>query len=65
MSKRSHVPAILLVAIYTLTYTHTAAANKGGQLKGNVVRTYDSGFLKLYGKLLDDQVIFYLSLIHI
>ena len=26
MSKRAHVPAILLVAIYTLTYTHTAAA---------------------------------------
>jgi len=38
------------------------AANKGGQLKGNVVRTYDSGFLKLYGKLLDDQVIFYKQL---
>ncbi len=38
------------------------AANKGGQLKGNVVRSHDSGFLKLYGKLLDDQVIFYKQL---
>lgn len=37
-------------------------ANKGGQLKGNLLMPYQNGSLKLYGKVLDDQVIFYKQL---
>ncbi len=37
-------------------------ANKGGQLKGNLLKPYQNGSLKLYGKVLDDQVIFYKQL---
>ncbi|MFK7904344.1 MAG: TonB-dependent receptor [Chitinophagales bacterium] len=36
-------------------------ANIGGQVKFNVKKTHDKGSIKLYGKLLDDQVAFYQS----
>lgn len=31
-------------------------ANKGGQVKGNIVKVHNTGKIKLYGKYLDDQV---------
>jgi outer membrane receptor protein involved in Fe transport len=34
-------------------------ANQGGQLKANLVKNYDSGRLKFYGKFLDDRVTHY------
>ena len=37
-------------------------ASQGGQLKFNLTRALEKGFLRLYGKALDDQNIFYLPL---
>ena len=37
-------------------------ANKGGQVKANIVKKHRWGLLKFYGKALNDQVIFYKQL---
>lgn len=37
-------------------------ANQGGQLKANVTRLLDGGFLRFYGKYLNDRNIFYLPI---
>lgn len=34
-------------------------SNKGGQIKANITKTFDGGFVRLYGKILDDTVIAY------
>lgn len=36
------------------------SANKGGQLKANITRFFNNGFIRLYGKYLNDRNIFYL-----
>ncbi|MFQ5631066.1 MAG: carboxypeptidase-like regulatory domain-containing protein, partial [bacterium] len=38
------------------------AANHGGQIKMNVTRLLDNGYLRFYGKFLDDSSIFYLPI---
>ncbi|MBS1262728.1 MAG: Pesticin receptor [Calditrichaeota bacterium] len=37
-------------------------ANQGGQLKANVTRLLDNGYLRFYGKYLNDKNIFYLPI---
>ncbi|MEM9494003.1 MAG: TonB-dependent receptor plug domain-containing protein, partial [Myxococcota bacterium] len=37
-------------------------ANQGGQIKGNVTRTFDDGYVRLYFKYLDDRSIAYLPI---
>ncbi len=37
-------------------------ANQGGQFKANVMKPHERGFIKFYGKALNDQVIFYKQL---
>jgi outer membrane receptor protein involved in Fe transport len=37
-------------------------ASQGGQIKFNLTRTLDTGFVRVYGKYLNDQNIFYLPL---
>ncbi|MEE8146074.1 MAG: TonB-dependent receptor [Longimicrobiales bacterium] len=35
-------------------------ANEGGQVKANLTRLFDNGYLRFYGKLMDEENIFYL-----
>lgn len=37
-------------------------ASEGGQIKANVTREFDRGFIRIYGKYLDDSNIFFLPL---
>ena len=37
-------------------------ANRGGQLKGNITRLFNKGFLRISGKYLNDRNIFYLPI---
>ncbi|MEC3907539.1 TonB-dependent receptor [Tamlana sp. 2201CG12-4] len=37
-------------------YGYDYSVNKGGQIKGNLVKHFEKGFLKVYGKFINDRV---------